>query len=133
MSNITCHACGKPRRMKMLSFTENNVPYCVSYWLCNDKHPSNPSNPNKIPLFSSLEVKGINDQVYLLMTKPFSMRIGDYTTCKFLTDLQAEKGFANMSDTVRYCLESFMKTHEPEPTPEPAPVPQPQKEEEWTF
>ena len=125
MSNISCHACGKPRRKKMLAFTQNYVPYCISYWLCNDQHPSNPANMNKdkVQLFAHDELK-ITNNVQQLMTKPFSIRIGDYETSKFLTELQEKHKFKSLSDTVRYCLEVVKKQEKPEPQAQP-PVPQP--------
>lgn len=135
MSNISCHACGKPRRKKMLGFTEKFVPYCSSYWLCNEKHPNHPANPDKQALFPPDKVKA-NENIQALMTKPFSMRIGDYATCKFLVDLQQEKGFKSMSDTVRFCLDEMQKDHVPIPKPQPEPQPQQQPKqdlEEWTF
>lgn len=136
MSNIHCHACGKPRRKKMLAFTQNHVPYCISYWLCNDKHPSNPANPHKVPLFTEDEIK-VTTPIKQLMTKPFSIRIGDYEMSRFLVELQEKQGFKNLSDTVRYCLELVRNQKQPDPVPPPQqeqPKPTPKQDlEEWTF
>lgn len=132
-NDFQCTACGASRKRKMLSYTENHVPYCSSYWTCNHDHPNHPKNIDKrggtFKLYSFEEVqKTLSDQlseeqftfIQNLVKNPFSFRLNDYRVILFLLDMQKEKGLESFADTIRYCITYTMNDAIPTET-EPKP------------
>lgn len=115
----TCVACGTNRKRKQLAYTEDYIPYCSSYWICNDNHPHHPNKKEQLQLFSLKEIQnkliekvGV-DSPYIkqLRLKPFSIRISDYKTLSFLMDIKKANNFDSISDCLRYCIDFTMNDH----------------------
>jgi hypothetical protein len=116
-----CQACGTRRKKKLLVFSDNFVPYCNSYWICNESHPNHPSQKDMKKLYQFAEVQAmmankVPDEAHAirqLMNKPLSVRISDYKTIRFLLDIKKQEELATISDAVRHCIDYTIKDHRP--------------------
>ena len=137
-----CSACGTARRPSNLLYDPNTFkPYCRSYEFCNNDHPNAPAqilaNGKYTPLIPLAEAEKLyKEKVYLshpdpdsidelkkLLTKPISLRLNSPEVAKYLMNVKAEQGFANLAETIRFLLEESLRNSpvEVEVTPQPAP------------
>lgn len=115
-----CVACGANRKKKLLVFTENFIPYCSSYWLCNESHPNHPKQKQHIQLYNFKEIQDLiakrkpedSQIIKQLMSKPFSVRISDYKTINFLIELKKIHDLNSFSDALRYCIDQTMEKNQ---------------------
>lgn len=123
ITDNVCHACQARRKKKLLRFTENFVPYCYTYWVCNENHPNHPSQTGNTKLYNHTELYDMMKDklpdeaqtIKQLMNKPLSVRLSDYRTIRFLLDIKASQELPSLSDAVRHCIEYTISGYKPEP------------------
>lgn len=171
----TCAACGAGRKAKNLRYDPNTfLPYCDAPHICNEEHPNSPKNLIKrqaiMELFTADDIREAYQKhlldsyvntdsamkIHRLMIKPTTIRILDPEMAEYLINLQEEKEFDSLAETMRYCVQIMMENNsmslqemreqenervkaaiaaetvkeleEPEPEPEEEP-----QEEGWSF
>jgi hypothetical protein len=134
----SCAACGAGRKAKNLRYDPATfLPYCDAPHICNEEHPNSHLNLIKrqavAELVTSEEIKEAYQKhllesytnsdaagkIHRLMLKPTTIRIMDPDMAEYLVNLQEEKHFESLAETIRYCIQimkenqgTFYKEHE---------------------
>jgi hypothetical protein len=124
----SCAACGAGRKAKNLRYDPQTfLPYCDAPHICNEQHPNSHLNliqrQSVAELVSSEEIKEAYQKhlmdnytdsdaagkIHRLMLKPTTIRIMDPEMAEYLVNLQEDKSFVSLAETIRYCIQVMME------------------------